>query len=80
MELLALLGPKVLGALGSVFAFFAAAIALYYKGKATGASRERDRQARATLDAVTERRDVDQAISGMSGDDARQRLRDKWQR
>ncbi|MFL5607722.1 MAG: hypothetical protein ACJ8AD_14825 [Gemmatimonadaceae bacterium] len=78
-ELVALLGPKVLAAAGGVAAFVLSAIALYYKGRSTGASRERDRQARAGLDAVKEHKDVEEAVSRLP-DGARRRELSEWSR
>jgi hypothetical protein len=79
MELISIFGPKVLGAAGGLVAFCLSAIALYYKGRSTGESRERDRQARAGLDAVKEHKDVEQAVDRLDDSNRRSEL-SEWAR
>lgn len=78
-ELVALFGPKLIGAAGGALALLLSAIALYFKGKSAGVSRERERQATATLDAVVEHKRVEEAVDRLPDSDARREL-SKWSR
>lgn len=81
--------PDVLGLIGSLlgggnglFAVLIAAlvgtIVAYFRGSANGSQRERAKQDRARIEAMTEAQKIDEAIAGRDAQTNRKELSDRW--
>ena len=80
MAFLGFLTSKIGGYLAIAVAVLSAASLALLKAFNAGKRSEQDKQKTAQLQAVKERRAVDEDVSRLSDDDVAQRLRDRWQR